>query len=130
MPYRDIEQRRAYGREHYRRNRATYKARARIFTDTARAELRQELLRYLESHACVDCGESDPVVLEFDHRDARTKSFSVGSVMQRGYSWASVVKEIEKCDVRCANCHRRRTAVQLGWYKSARGREAGISLAS
>jgi hypothetical protein len=65
----------------------------------------------------VDCGVSDPYVLEFDHRESATKLESVTFMAQRGYAWAKVEEEIGKCDVRCANCHRRRTAVQFDWPK-------------
>ena len=69
---------------------------------------------YKRSHPCVDCGENDPVVLEFDHKDQSEKGFSLGRVttVSRFY------EEVKKCVVRCANCHRRRTAVQLGFWKN------------
>jgi hypothetical protein len=40
----------------------------------------------------------------------------VSALVNGKYSWSKILEEIEKCDVRCANCHRRRTAKQLGWY--------------
>lgn len=62
---------------------------------------------YKCSHPCVDCGEKDPIVLEFDHR-AGTKLFNIGEG-GRHRSMHNLKAEIEKCDVRCANCHRRKT---------------------
>jgi len=61
---------------------------------------------YKVDHPCIDCGEDDPIVLDFDHRDPREKSF----VLSDAPTLALAIKEIEKCDIRCANCHRRRTA--------------------
>jgi len=42
-------------------------------------------------------------------------------------SWKYILKEIEKCEVRCANCHRRRTAQQLGWHKTKRTHDSPVS---
>lgn len=79
-------------------------------------ETRKWIWKYFEEHPCIDCGERDPVVLEFDHRSREGKLFEVGGALgQRG--WQSILKEIEKCDVRCANCHKRRTAKQRDFYK-------------
>lgn len=75
----------------------------------------QRVWDYLLQHPCVDCGETDPIVLEFDHREQSNKHKEVGELY--GCTWSRIEKEIAKCDVRCANCHRRRTANQLGWYK-------------
>ena len=69
---------------------------------------------YLLTHPCVDCGEADPVVLEFDH--VRGEKVANLSMMIRSRPWRVIMEEIDKCDVRCANCHRRRTARQFGWY--------------
>lgn len=67
-----------------------------------------ELLReYLASHPCVDCGESDPIVLDFDH--LRDKEYDVSKMVHNGYPWARILKEIAKCEVRCSNDHRRAT---------------------
>jgi hypothetical protein len=65
--------------------------------------VKQIIKEYLFTHPCVDCWEDDPVVLEFDHRDPTAKKGLVGQM-----SRSTVRAEIEKCDVRCANCHRRR----------------------
>ncbi len=62
---------------------------------------------YLSTHPCVDCGEADLVVLEFDHRGDKHEEICV--LVSRG-SFDRLVEEIKKCDVRCANCHRRRHA--------------------
>jgi hypothetical protein len=71
------------------------------------------LIAYFQTHPCVDCGESDPVVLDFDHvRGA--KRYEISSRIGAGYSWEGLLREIEKCEVRCANCHRRKTARQMG----------------
>jgi hypothetical protein len=62
---------------------------------------------YLTSHPCVDCGESDPVALDFDH--LRDKRYDVSTMVHNGYPWARILEEIAKCEVRCANDHRRAT---------------------
>lgn len=106
----------AYSREHYRRNRPRYLRRAATMRKVNREECRQQVFDYLSAHPCVDCGEADPIVLEFDHRDASLKRESISRMISRR-TWPIVQLEIAKCDVRCANCHRRRTAEQFGWAK-------------
>jgi hypothetical protein len=82
----------------------------------ARKEVnRERLYEYFLSHPCVDCGESDPRVLEFDHQ--RDKTATISSLLCSGYGWERIVEEIDKCEVRCANCHRRKTAIDFGYYK-------------
>lgn len=72
-----------------------------------REAVRKFVWDYKSTHPCVDCGEADPIVLEFDHRDGSLKSFNVGAQMARAIS--VIKEEMDKCDVRCANCHRRKT---------------------
>jgi hypothetical protein len=108
----------AWNRADYERNRATYIANAKRNTAAYTAENLRRIVHYLQHHPCVDCGETDLLVLEFDHRDRSTKRMPV-SMMVRDYAWPQIALEIEKCDVRCANDHRRRTARQLGWRKAA-----------
>jgi Zn finger protein HypA/HybF involved in hydrogenase expression len=72
-------------------------------------------IEYLKQHPCVDCGNSDVRVLDFDHRG--DKSFGIGAAISGGHlSWAKILIEIAKCEVRCANCHRIRHAVENKWY--------------
>jgi hypothetical protein len=107
---------RAYSREHYKRNRAAYLQRAARRRKLDRESCRQNIYEYLATHTCVDCGETDPVVLDFDHRDPTTKRGTV-SRLAKQLCWAQLKLEIARCDVRCANCHRRRTAAQFSWSK-------------
>lgn len=72
-------------------------------------------LLYFQTHPCVDCGEKDPVVLDFDHRVPGEKSFTISQGLGHSYSLHRLMEEIEKCDVRCANCHRRKTAKTDQW---------------
>lgn len=106
----------AYRHAHYLANKPDYIRRAIAQVNARRVENRREVLTYLLSHPCVDCGVDNVIVLEFDHRDPRNKLNNVGSMMAK--RWARVRAEIRKCDVRCVNCHRRKTARDFGWLKS------------
>ncbi len=106
-----------YSRRHYRRNREVYLRRASARRKRGREICRQEAYEHLTTHPCVDCGETDPVVLDFDHRDPALKRGTVSRMVSQG-SWTTVAAEIAQCDVRCANCHRRRTAAQQDWFSS------------
>ena len=105
----------AYKKDHYARNRQRY-------IDNAAARRRKmldvrvpELIRYLAERGCSDCGEGDPVVLEFDHLS--DKEFAIARGV-RDRKWSSVLDEIAKCEVVCANCHRRRTAERGGFLRA------------
>lgn len=79
-------------------------------------ENRLNVFEYYKTHPCIDCGNDNPIILEFDHRDGEKKLYNVADMVRAPMSWANIEVEIAKCDVRCANCHRIRTAIQLGWY--------------
>ena len=76
------------------------------------------MLEFMSGKGCLDCGENDIRVLELDHISPENKSFSVSQAVKLGYSWDEVLVEIEKCQILCANCHKRRTAQQYQWYKA------------
>lgn len=116
--------RRAYRRAHYERNRSDYLSRAALQVRRKREDVLLLLHAYLRSHPCVDCGEANIVVLEFDHRDSATKRMTIGAMIG-SRAWPVILAEIQKCDVRCANCHRHRTAAQRGW-KSRLGESGGL----
>jgi hypothetical protein len=89
------------------------------------AEARRERVRaaraftrqYLESHPCVDCGEADQRVLDFDH--VTDKVALVSALVAWGAPRARLEAEIARCQVGCANCHRRVTARRAGWTRLA-----------
>ena len=71
-----------------------------------RTRLRQvELLKRLRGVPCLDCGATFPAfVMEFDHRDARTKRALVTHMPGRA-SDRRILEEVAKCDIVCSNCH-------------------------
>ena len=105
----------AYKREHYLANRQRYMdtaARRRAAVVEERTEL---LFDYFREHPCADCGKTNPLVLEFDH--VGRKEFDIARGI-RGRNWRAVLDEIAKCEVVCANCHRRRTALRAGFARA------------
>ena len=106
----------AYGKAHYERNKAKYIARTKARRHRERDYYWAWLMTHLQTHPCVGCGETDPVVLTFDHRDGTEKLDTIGALLSRS-GWVTFLAEVAKCDVRCANCHRVRTAQQFGWFK-------------
>jgi hypothetical protein len=79
------------------------------YAKDARVRNREFLNEYKRNHPCIDCGENDIVVLDFDHRVGVKKLFTIGEKAGTTTSIEKLQAEIDKCDVRCANCHRRRT---------------------
>lgn len=110
---------RARSRKYYAENRDKHLIVVGDRNKKIKEHLRQCMWDYLSANPCVDCGESDPIVLEFDHVRGE-KSNNISTMMQNSYSWTKVLAEIEKCDVRCSNCHKRKTANDFGWYKHQR----------
>lgn len=108
-----------YRKAHYESNKESYIARITERREKVIEENVKNLYEYLLTHPCVDCGITDTRVLEFDHRDASKKSYSISDKLTRGVKWSTIEEEIKKCDVRCANCHRIRTQVQFGYRKAS-----------
>lgn len=96
-------------------NKERHNAQIHARSRRLRFQLRLSLLEYLMHHPCVDCGERDPLVLEFDH--LRDKVRNVSELINRAQNWAAIEAEIEKCEVVCANCHRRRTLRRARTFK-------------
>lgn len=84
-----------------------------------RAEHRQRLVEHLLAHPCADCGEADLRVLDLDHDDPAGKVADVARLISMNIAWQRIAEEIAKCTVRCASCHRRRTAEERGYWRHA-----------
>jgi len=82
------------------------KARISATQDRRRAAL--DWIRELrETSGCTICDESDPACLDYHHRNPKNKHLSIAEMVRQGYSRERILKEIRKCDVVCANCHRK-----------------------
>jgi hypothetical protein len=81
---------------------------------------RQWLDRYLQDKSCIDCGNENRVVFEFDHLDPAEKVWNVADLVRQSYGLETIKSEIDKCEIVCANCHRIRTYQRrqaLAWCK-------------
>lgn len=103
-----------YHRDYYAQTAETRRERKRINSLRIKKRNREFVWNYLDEHPCVDCGEDDVVVLQFDHvTDDKVTDVSV--MVSSCWSLERIRNEIEKCEVRCANCHTRITAKRHGW---------------
>lgn len=101
-------------RSHYENNKQYYKDKSvknRInYTERGKAFL----IEYLKSNPCVDCGESDIEVLQFDHTKELMNGRAPRVTSLVAQSIKRIKKEISDCEVRCANCHVRKTRRAFG----------------
>lgn len=73
----------------------------------------------LSLSSCVDCGEDDPLTLEFDHVSGVKKN-DVSNMVSQNYGVDAIRSELEKCEIVCANCHRVRTATRANSWRVQR----------
>ena len=109
----------AYRRCHYLKNKKKYIMKARRWNKKQTILLRKFVIKYLDSHPCVDCAEKDIRVLDFDHEGR--KFMGTAQMVRNCYSLQAIEREISVCKVRCANCHRRLTFIRGNFWKSKIG---------
>ncbi len=102
-------------KKHYEEN-ASRRDQVKESRQGCKSRNREFVLAYLLEHPCIDCGEKNPMFLDFDHVRGK-KAMSVSSASRHGWSMVSLKKEIGKCEVRCLKCHRIKTAKEQGWFK-------------
>ena len=102
-------------RDYFARRGTTHLVQAAASRARRAAAARTRLGTYLVGHPCVDCGEDDVQVLDFDHVGEQREL--VSALVARGAPWARIAEETAQCEVRCANCHRRVTARRAGWSR-------------
>ena len=105
-----------YRHSHYVNNKKKYLAKARKWNKGQVTILRKFIFDYLSDHFCVDCGNKDVRVLDFDH--VGNKRMGIAQMMRNCHSLESVTKEISVCNVRCANCHRIKTFERGFFWKT------------
>lgn len=108
---------RKYIKNHYDNNRKYYLEKAKRRNKNLKNQLQEYLFNYLNNSECADCGEKDILVLEFDHREKIEKSYNISHILRNSMTLDKLTDELEKCDVRCANCHRRKTEKEINSWK-------------
>lgn len=104
---------RVSSKKYYYKNQAAQILRNKVKKDS----IRDYIKTYKEYYGCMDCGTKFPYyVLDLDHRLGTEKKFTPSS-LHRTNSWDKMIEELKKCDVVCANCHRKRTH-ERGYQKS------------
>ncbi len=81
-----------------------------------REDTRKTYVEYMAGRACVDCGYSDWLAaLQWDHI-GDNKVAGVTALINSGNPWTKVLEEIEKCELRCCNCHAIKSAERGQWW--------------
>lgn len=82
------------------------------YKKTSRDYLRAKISELKESQPCKDCGFFYPApIMEYDHRPGEKKVDTIARMVVQQRAWEIIQKEIDKCDLVCANCHRYRTHI-------------------
>jgi hypothetical protein len=107
VAYKNIEDQRAASKRHYYANKQKYIEKKNQYKEALRAKVRE----IKESNPCSDCGVGYPYfVMDFDHLEQKEGMISYYAKTGRS---GALKRELEKCEVVCANCHRARTHKRL-----------------
>ena len=90
-----------YQKDWYQKNKERHKVNVR----KRKQELKEWFRNYKETLSCSECGESRGPCLVFHHKDSAEKESEIGDMVSNNYSKESILEEISKCIVLCANCH-------------------------
>tara|TARA_Y100000034_G_C6804387_1_gene361050 strand:+ start:99 stop:461 length:363 start_codon:yes stop_codon:yes gene_type:complete len=99
----DVDKNREYQRRWYQKNKEL-----QIERNNANKQRKLDWYReYKETLQCQQCGENHPATLDFHHRSSEDKDNQVCELVLNNCGMERILAEIEKCDVLCANCHRK-----------------------
>ena len=105
MAYKNPENQVVAAKRHYEANKEKIKARTARRNKKQR-RINKEYVAFVKSLShCVDCGNDNDIVLEFDHVRGEKRG-NVSDMSHQSFSIKTIKLEIEKCEIRCANCHR------------------------
>ena len=84
-----------------------------------RKNLLEDLRRYKSDKGCMCCDETTAICLELHHLNPEEKELHPADMVSNGWAWERMMKEVAKCVVLCANCHRKVHAdiINLDDYK-------------
>lgn len=97
-------------------NKRQHVEKTRTRSKRVRADNLSSYVAYLLEHPCVDCGEANLARLDPDH--VGTKRANVSKLIRTDAPWSTILAELNECEIRCANCHRDKTAQEQGWHKT------------
>ena len=68
---------------------------------------KKDVIEELKSQCkCAKCGDDRGYLLDYHHVDPSIKDEGIARMISNNYSYDNILKEIDKCIVLCANCHR------------------------
>lgn len=108
-----------YHNKWYHQNKKRHIETSSAAREQRRARI-QEVILEAKREGCVDCNERHPACLDFDHVRGQ-KSFNISRAIRNTAPLERIMHEIRKCVVRCANCHRKKTAKEYRWYSDQTG---------
>ncbi len=96
----------SYDKERYVKNKGSHnelmKQRNAEYRDRYRKKINE-----IKSSGCTNCEEKEPCCIDFHHIDESNKLGDVATMAAHLKKWEVVQKEIDKCVLLCANCHRK-----------------------
>lgn len=110
MPYKDPIKRKKWQLNKYHSLTELEKKKkfkkAYIQRNIKRKEIQLDISKIKNRSSCFLCGWKDvPDILQYHHKDKKTKKFNIVKSSFGSYSWETIKKEIEKCILLCPNCH-------------------------
>jgi hypothetical protein len=100
-------------KEYFAKNREKIIERNEKRTKILYNKNRKLIFEYLLDHPCVDCGLICPPVMEFDHKSEKKHDVSYAMAKKTQKWWKIGWEEMEKCEVRCTNCHLKKTQKEM-----------------
>jgi len=118
------ENQKKWSKNYYEKNKSKVIAANKINSKKRNESYMATIIDFLIKTPCIDCGEKNPLKLTFDHVRGE-KSFNISDGLRMGYSLKNLLKEIDKCDVRCFNCHMEKTAINANYITHRLLKERG-----
>jgi len=120
VAYKKKEDQAAASKRHYEANKETYLKRIKKRNKSQRKINKEYVQQIKENSKCVDCGETNSLLLDFDHVRGE-KKMCISNMAHQAYSLESIKEEMTKCETRCSNCHRLATYKRRDEQKYSKG---------